>query len=259
MIEEEGGRKRQKVTLIVVLILVTAFLALLLNLHYNSVKDPYSSTVVQISRLVPLVKDVQQTPNSREPTKSTYNYIHDLKLIKKRCKQIQEYNQATTPLQLDSTKRSILNQSRDLCTDLIRLADYSLVIYSSAEPLLSARTTARRYETFRPLSTHIRQRHLDAIKNAFNELKKAPAGDIDFPSSSKNELEKLQAGIQDSKGLAYLPSLQQFQMNMLAERQRFWGPYANATQLTKSLQLQLDAYCQTLADSKSRPSECKQP
>lgn len=252
------GLKDQKsfYILVAALILVGSSVVLL-HLRHDVANDPYRSTGVEISKLIPLVTDLQAAPDTSNPGRSTRLYIRNLHMVKQHCQRIQAYNKATTSLQLDTTQQSIINQSRDMCADLVRLADYSLSIYTPTETLLSAHTTPRRYETLQPISKHIREQHLAATENALYELQQVSTNDIDFPSSSRHDLAKLEAAIKDSKGLDYLPSLRQFQMNLLSERQRFWGPYANAAQLNKSLQSQLDAYCQTLDGGKSQPGECK--
>jgi len=225
------------------------------TLHHLD-KNPVKGTAVEIQTLLDLTGQLGASPNSNNPGQATRDYVDHLRAIEQSCQNIHAYKQISKTSKLSEADRGHVNQSNDLCNDLTKLTAQSETKYVAILPLMNTDTSLRRYQKIGFIARHIKQKHLDATTNAISTLKKSPTQENDFPSTAITDLEQLKTAIQTSHELNYLLELRKFQADLLAERQRFWGPYADSASLKRSLEAQFTGYCQSLQASDTPLKQC---
>lgn len=208
-------------------------------------KDPVLQTAAQLKVLTVAIQDLETTVtgNPRPSKQATRHYLSLLQRINRSC-QLVATQQLAASQELPETTSDRLKETNELCQDLSNLVKASQLVYQTTAPLMTANAKPRLYETLTPLSHHTRRRHEAAVKQAMATLDKQGTGQIDFPFAVKDELKTLQASIESSRGLGYMPALLTFQQRQLAERQQYWQTYASLPLLKKATVNQLNSYCQ---------------
>jgi hypothetical protein len=188
------------------------------------------------------------------PKKATKDYLAYITAVQNLCSELKSRTDNTTGLNPEIAKR--IKNSRELCAEFSKLASESEKIYKPVEPLLTSPTDVKRYQTFGPIQNRIRSQDKRDTQLALKQLPNAPKEE-EFPTAVVSLLEQLDSSMSKSQGLKYIPELQRFQNQLLAERQRFWEAYADLSALDSALQTQLKKYCQNLDQSKYKLDACK--
>jgi hypothetical protein len=204
------------------------------------------------SDLLATTKKLQQSfvisSNNGKVTATYLGYMH--RLVSD-CDKIKQYKaQATTEADVYKLTNSVA-----LCNDLGTLASNSSVLYTAAQPLLSATPKLKRYQKIPLVTNHIRQQQLKATDTAIQQVSDQVSA-MEFPTHTLALLTTLQSEMKHAKGLAYFPTLNTFQNQFLAERQQYWTGYASLAQLTETLQSQLNGYCQSLHETNKNLGIC---
>lgn len=220
-------------------------------------KDPVVGVAKETSTLMLAVTNLKDSLyRDLSPSKTTHEYLDHLASISTSCERISAYSANSKGL--DQAHISRMNQITAMCDDLTKLSSTSSSILSSIQPLLTASTKPRRFETLSPIANRTRNNHKSEVKRAQESIRKIDFKEVDYPFSAGAELQILEQAIDESKGLDYLPALRKFQLQTLGERQQYWVTYADIESLERSLKVQGDGFCQAL-NSKQTVSECKQP
>lgn len=219
--------------------------------------NPLQGAAIETERLVQSTHNLEASfGKTSSPPQTARSYLVDLDAMDRSCQRIHYYQQAARQAGVAQDDLSRLNQSDSLCQDLSKLAEASRAEYAPVEPLLTANTHPRRYQTLPPFGGWLRQQHLQDIKTASQQVSRLQPS-VDFPFSVPTEVKQLQANIKISHGLGYLPSLEAFQQRVLAERVQYWTTYASLDQLITSLQNQLNGYCQRPGNAKPVLPDCR--
>jgi hypothetical protein len=208
--------------------------------------NPAIGAAVTTFRLIDTVNELQKSfSQMNNPGQITDQYLGYMKAIQEDCRTINRYQAAIKQVKVSDATVLSLTNSVALCKDLTKLAADSSKIYSPSRPILSASTSLKRYQTFSVFKNRIRNQHVKAVNQAISQLKKV-LPTIEFPSTSLTQLKQLQTNIKSSRDVAYLPGLQSFQSQLLAERHQYWTEYGDLPRLTQSLESQSEGYCQNL-------------
>ena len=230
-----------------------------LGLWYYHVHRPVTNPDIGAAQAThALLANVQQLKVSlNQPVTSTKDvgiYIQYMSNLVQTCQTIQHFNQLAISQNIPSTVARLATSSQT-CNDLSKLATNSAVIYVYIKPLLSIDPHLKRYQTIYPIVNITRQRQLNEVSKASNQLN-GLVSHIDFPTTVVEALKQLEVTIKQSQGLTYYPQLLTFQQKLLAERQQYWLDYGDIGGLERSLQMQLSDYCQSLKVTKDNPSYC---
>lgn len=228
-------------------VIVAVFAALLLvaifTLLHKPKLDVSKEATVVTADLLAATKELRQSfggPLNSEQT--TDKYLLIMNRLLKDCGRIQHYKS----LPVDETTSYRLTNSVALCEDLTKLAGGSSTLYTAAQPLLASNTRTKRYQTLWPFENMIRQKHLK-VANAVTQRITDHTATIEYPTQALALLKQLQGDIESRKDLGYFPALQRFQEQLLAERQQYWTGYGDLAALERSLEIQLDGYCESSA------------
>jgi hypothetical protein len=170
------------------------------------------------------------------------------------CHRLTDMYTAQSAEQTDTA--ALLKNSADLCKDLVSLTDTSGTIYGITRPLLSAGTKAKRYQTLPFIKSHTVGSFKSSLSAAQKSLKNTHKTSDDYVQLAIAELADLQRAAKGSKDFSYLPALEKFQLQMLADRQHYWNSYADLRGLIATLQNQLIQYCNDSPSDTPPPAEC---
>lgn len=220
-------------------------------------KDPTVGMAIEANTLEAAVTKLKDSLYSDAgPAETTSEYLDHLESINTSCARISDYNSASKGM--EPAHISHTNQTVAICRDLTKLSGASSSIFSAVEPLLTASTKPRRFQTLSPVANRTRGNHKSVVNEAQEDIRKINLKEVDYPFAASAELQTLEQAIDDSKGLDYLPALRKFQLQILGERQQYWVTYADIESLQRSLKVQGDGFCQAL-NTKQTVSECKKP
>jgi hypothetical protein len=236
----------------IVVILIVLFFASVLLMLNKSATDVNKEATATTADLLTSTKDLQKSfgpPINSEQTADSYIII--MNRLLKDCDQIKKLKS----LPVDEATSSRLNNSSALCQDLSKLAGGSSIIYKATQPLLASSTHAKRYQTLPLFKNMIRQKHTKTVTAATQQITDQ-IDTIGYPTQALILLKQLQSDIESKKDLAYFPALQNFQNQLLAERQQYWTAYGDLAGLTRSLNEQLNGYCQSLQATGTNLAVC---
>lgn len=236
---------RQIFALPQLILLATAFLVALGTLAWYYIgtsnayiSDPVLGTSLELKGLRADTSKLQASFNETSLPKASSIYYSFLDEATRACSRVQHYH-ASWHAADSKANAGFMNQSLALCQDMTKLVSYSHDTFTPLKPLLLASTTPRRVQTLPPFAGHIHHNHEQAVATAMKQIgDSAPANSdaIDFASDATSNLKQLQLAMRSAQGLSYLPALHTFQMQMMAERQRFWVQYAGIDSLQQSLE-----------------------
>jgi hypothetical protein len=218
--------------------------------------DPAIGATVTTFRLIDTVNELQKSfSQMTSPGEVTDQYLDYMQAIQNDCQTINKYLSVVKKAKASDAHLENLINSVALCKDLSKLATDSSKIYNPSRKILSTTTTLKRYQTISLFKNRIRSQHIKAVNQAIAQLQKSlPA--IEFPSTALIQLKQLQTNIKTSRDLAYLPSLQRFQSQLLAERHQYWTEYGDLPRLTQTLETQSVGYCQNLQQKNIKLASC---
>lgn len=242
-----GNNSRSKK--IAILVTLTSLLLVLVSLYiafYPRQKSVEFKLTQATAQLLDSANDLQQSfGEQHDAARTTRTYLNLMDQIVYNCNAINGLRVTN-----NQSLGNQLKNSQALCKDLTSLAEESISIYRPAEKLLLANAKSKRYQTLPPLKSITRDRHLAYSTQAIEQISNdgfSPA----LPTRSLELLEQLNKDIQNSKDLAYYPSLAKFQNQLLAERQQYWSSYADLADLIAGLNSQLDNYCNSNQQTQS--------
>jgi hypothetical protein len=152
----------------------------------------------------------------------------------------------------------LLQNSAALCKDLMRLTETSSSIYHATLPLLTTSPTVKRYQTLPLIKNRVISNHRSSTETAIKKLTASEQSDEDYVKLALSMTKELHRSMQDSKGFNYLPALDKYQRQMIADRQQFWTNYGDLNKLIPALKNQLIQYCNNAPANKPAPSQCQE-
>jgi hypothetical protein len=236
--------KSSRLSLYISFVVLVAIIGSSWWLGVQSRSNIYEATAEEVKQLLSTTLAIEDSFNKMGDSDRIFTeYMLSLRSLEKSCHTISIHNQDAGKALLPSEKQIQMDQSNELCKDLVKLTVGSYRLYSSIGTLLEADPTPLRYKYLPPFHSMVRANHERQANEALKRLNENP--DDTFPSGAQAELRILLDSIKSSEKLAYLPSLATFQSRILGERQQYWTAYADLPALKNSLQAQVDNYCKT--------------
>ncbi len=240
------------------LLAITAIVVFMYS-QKNTTPTPLHGAALATYNLIKTTQQLQESFSSpdNKPKSTTTDYLSHMDAIQLNCKNIRQYVSDAKNTGLPAESKQLLSSSVSLCDDLEPLAKDSQHIYSTIRPVLSADTQIKRYQTIPFIKNRTRDNLQSGIESAISTLSSSAKTNKEYTSSAPPLLQSLQSTFNNSAGFGYTTALQNFQRQMLAERQQYWTGYAGLSNLQAALGSQLRSYCQTAALQDSIPKVCK--
>lgn len=194
--------------------------------------------------------------SNRSSNDAHRRYVSLLSSIKQSCMDISRDSERARD-DTDTTKqqRQAIRSTVEVCNDLKILVEASIARAEALASLATIDTTVRRYQTFPPLTQNIRRDDLAAL-NKVEQTLRTIKSDSEFPFSISSQLSSLETSMKESKNLDYRQTLEAFQTELKAERQRYWASYVSISDLIRELEVQTQRYCGYETVEKQLPT-CK--
>lgn len=233
----------------------------LLRYHERLPQQPDIGGTVLTSHLLQTTEKLQASlnePLSGSPAKTTETYISYMHDIENECTGFQTYVNLGQDMQQQSNTTVYLKKSTTMCHKLSSLATQSEKLYQAALPAMNIDTHIKRYQTLPLVWEMVRDAQLKAANSILSAVTQA-SKTMEYPTQAPQLVLQLKGALEDSHKLSYAPAVAQFQLNILAERQRYWLSYNELQNLMSALKVQLRSYCTNLSPADAGTlSACRQ-